>query len=247
MGAFTFGGGYAMISLIENICVEQKKWITHDEMMDIIVIAESTPGPVAINCATYVGYKTNKMKGAVVSTIGMVLPSFVIIFLISMFLNHFLEIKWVANAFHGIKIAVGILILDAAIKMIQKMKKTAFEIIILMIAFAMMMLINIFSWNISTTVLLLAAAVVGLASMPFQTEKCANSIDQNMVDEKSIDEKLINEKLIEEKAITENLIDKKVIDKMDINKSAVDKKLINENAINGKAMNENAIDKEVRN
>jgi chromate transport protein ChrA len=164
-----------------------------------------------------------------------------------MFLNHFLEIKWVANAFHGIKIAVGILILDAAIKMIQKMKKTAFEIIILMIAFAMMMLINIFSWNISTTVLLLAAAVVGLASMPFQTEKCANSIDQNMVDEKSIDEKLINEKLIEEKAITENLIDKKVIDKMDINKSAVDKKLINENAINGKAMNENAIDKEVRN
>ena len=123
IGLFTFGGGYAMISLIENSCVEKKGWITHDEMMNVTVIAESTPGPIAINCATFVGYKQKGMIGAIAATIGMVLPSFSIIFLISMFLDNFLEIVWIAHAFMGVKIAVGILILDAAIKMIRKMQK----------------------------------------------------------------------------------------------------------------------------
>ena len=123
VGLFTFGGGYAMIALIENTCVEKKQWITHDEMMNITVIAESTPGPIAINCATYVGYKQKGFAGALAATIGMVLPSFCIIFAISRFLDHFLEITWIAHAFQGIKIAVGILILDAAVKMLQKMQK----------------------------------------------------------------------------------------------------------------------------
>ena len=92
IGLFTFGGGYAMIALIENTCVEKKQWITHDEMMDITVIAESTPGPIAINCATYVGYKQKGFAGALIATIGMILPSFWIIFVISKFLDHFLEI-----------------------------------------------------------------------------------------------------------------------------------------------------------
>ena len=78
VGLFTFGGGYAMIALIENTCVEKKQWITHDEMMNITVIAESTPGPIAINCATYVGYKQKGFAGALAATIGMVLPSFCI-------------------------------------------------------------------------------------------------------------------------------------------------------------------------
>lgn len=107
IGLFTFGGGYAMISLIENSCVEKKGWITHDEMMNVTVIAESTPGPIAINCATFVGYKQKGLIGAIAATIGMVLPSFCIIFLISMFLDNFLEIAWIAHAFVGIKIAVG--------------------------------------------------------------------------------------------------------------------------------------------
>lgn len=123
IGLFTFGGGYAMISLIENNCVEKKKWITHDEMMNITVIAESTPGPIAINCATYVGYKKAGIIGAIISTLGIVLPSFAVIYLISMFLDNFLEITIIANAFKGIKIAVGFLILDAAITMIKKMPK----------------------------------------------------------------------------------------------------------------------------
>jgi chromate transporter len=79
IGLFTFGGGYAMLSIIENICVEKKNWITHDEMMNITVIAESTPGPIAINCATYVGYKKGKLPGAILATFGVAIPSFIII------------------------------------------------------------------------------------------------------------------------------------------------------------------------
>ena len=162
IGLFTFGGGYAMISLIERTCVEKKEWITHDEMMDIVVIAESTPGPIAINCATYVGYKQKGFPGAVLATLGMILPSFAIIFLISLFLDRFLEIRWVAYAFQGIKIAVGILILDAAIKMILKMKKKVLPVTILVCAFIVMMLVNWFSVRLSSIILMLAAGLVSL-------------------------------------------------------------------------------------
>ena len=134
IGLFTFGGGYAMISIIEDICVTQRQWITHEEMMNMTVVAESTPGPIAINCATFVGYKQKGFTGALAATLGMILPSFIIIYLISMFLDNFMEIVWIANAFKGIRIAVGILILDAAIKMIRKMKKRAFMIAVMVIS-----------------------------------------------------------------------------------------------------------------
>ena len=162
IGLFTFGGGYAMIALIENACVEKKKWITHDEMMDITVIAESTPGPIAINCATYVGYKQKGFAGALAATLGMILPSFCIIFAISMFLDHFLEITWIAHAFQGIKIAVGILILDAAVNMLKKMQKKTQPRVIMICAFAAMLLINIFSVRISSIILMLTAGLVSL-------------------------------------------------------------------------------------
>ena len=162
IGLFTFGGGYAMIALIENTCVEKKQWITHDEMMNITVIAESTPGPIAINCATYVGYKQKGFAGALAATTGMILPSFCIIFAISKFLDHFLEITWIAHAFQGIKIAVGILILDAAVKMLQKMQKKSMPLAFMLCAFAAMLLINIFSVRISSIVLMLAAGLISL-------------------------------------------------------------------------------------
>ena len=162
IGLFTFGGGYAMIPLIENVCVTKKEWITHEEMMNITVLAESTPGPIAINCATYVGSKKKGFWGAVAATLGVTLPSFLIILMISFFIDRFLEIKWVASAFKGIKIAVGILILDAAVKMIVKMKKKALSIIILSAAFIAMMLINAFALRVSTIVLMLASALAGL-------------------------------------------------------------------------------------
>ena len=168
IGLFTFGGGYAMISLIENQCVERKKWITHDEMMNITVIAESTPGPIAINCATFVGYKQAGLLGSLIATLGIVLPSFLIIFAISMFLNQFLEITWIANAFKGIKIAVGLLILDAAITMIRKMQKKWLPLSIMIGSCIAMLLINIFSWNFSSITLMLIAAIISLTIFTIQ-------------------------------------------------------------------------------
>ena len=163
IGLFTFGGGYAMLAVIEHACVEGKQWITHGDLMNVTVIAESTPGPIAINCATFVGYKQKGIAGAVAATLGVVLPSFIIIFLISLFLDRFLEIAWVASAFKGIRVAVGILIVDVAVRMIRKMPKDPLRMAVLAAAFVMTLLISIFSWKISTVVLLLAAALVSLA------------------------------------------------------------------------------------
>lgn len=162
IGTFTFGGGYAMISVIEHDCVDRKQWITHDDMMNITAIAESTPGPIAINCATFVGYKQKGIIGAIAATLGIVIPSFVIIFLIAMLLDNFLEITVIANAFKGIKLAVGILILDAAIKMIRKMPKKPLPCTIVVCAALLMLLVNIFSVNLSSVSLMLAGGVISL-------------------------------------------------------------------------------------
>lgn len=163
IGLFTFGGGLAMLALIEEQCVEKKHWITHDEMMYVTIIAESTPGPIAINCATFVGYQQAGLSGALAATVGVVLPSFFIIYLISMFLNQFLEIKIIANAFKGIKAAVGIIILDAAVMMIRKMNKDRITQGIMLVSFAAMFLIQIFSWNFSSISLMIIAAIFSLA------------------------------------------------------------------------------------
>lgn len=163
IGLFTFGGGYAMISMIEHTCVEKNRWITHDDMMNVTVIAESTPGPIAINCATFVGYQQAGFWGSLIATLGIVTPSFVIIFVISMFLDHFLEIAIIASAFKGIKLAVGILILDAAVTMIRKMPKRVFPRAVMVCSFAVMLCVNLFSWNVSTISLMLFTAVVSLA------------------------------------------------------------------------------------
>ena len=164
IGLFTFGGGYAMISMIENACVEKKKWISHDDMMNITVIAESTPGPIAINCATFVGYKQRGLIGAIVATMGIVFPSFAIIYLIAILMDDFLEITVIANAFKGIKLAVGILILDAALKMIQKMQRKPIPIVIMVCAATLMMITNIFSLklSISPIMLIIISVVLGI-------------------------------------------------------------------------------------
>ena len=162
IGMFTFGGGYAMISIIENICVEQKKWITHDEMMNLTIIAESTPGPIAINAATFVGYKQAGIPGSIVATVGMALPSFVIIYLISAVLDNFLEILWIANAFKGIKIGVGLLIFNVALTMLKKMKPKPMPRVIAGCACAVMLAVNFLSLNFSTIALLILAGAVSL-------------------------------------------------------------------------------------
>jgi len=131
-------------------------------MMNVTVIAESTPGPIAINCATFTGYKKAGFIGALAATLGIIVPSFVIIYLISMFLDNFLELTVIANAFKGIKIAVGLLILDAAVTMIKKMHKKKLPRTIMICSCIVMFCINLFAWNFSSISLMLVAAVVSL-------------------------------------------------------------------------------------
>ena len=164
IGLFTFGGGYAMIPVIENDCVEKKQWITHEEMMNMTVIAESTPGPIAINCATFVGYKKAGFLGAIFATVGVILPSFTIIYLISMFLDNFLEITFIANAFKGIKVAVGILIFNAGINMAKKMNKDILSKVLLICSFLLMLSVNLFSLNFSTISLMIIGAAISLCA-----------------------------------------------------------------------------------
>ena len=171
IGLFTFGGGYAMLSVIEDNCVEKKKWISHDDMMNLTVIAESTPGPIVINCATFIGYRQAGVLGSIAATIGIVLPSFVVIFIISAFLDNFLEIEVVKNAFRGIKCAVGILIISAAVNMIKKMKKKPFPIAVLVCSALTMLAIDIFSLKFSAITIIIFAAMLGLVVFAVKTLK----------------------------------------------------------------------------
>jgi len=171
IGLFTFGGGYAMISIIENICVERKEWITHDEMMNLTVIAESTPGPIAINAATFVGYRQAGIPGSVATTVGVALPSFVIIYLISAVLDNFLEIVWIANAFKGIKIGVGLLIFNVALTMLKKMKPKLVPRLIAGCACAVMLAVNFLALDFSAIALLLLAGAVSLGLFLVQNRK----------------------------------------------------------------------------
>ena len=164
IGLFTFGGGYAMIGILEREFVEKKKWLSHDEFMDLIVIAESTPGPIAINCATYIGHKVGKGWGAVAATIGMVIPSFSIIYLISLFFNQFLSITWVSSAFRGIQACVVFLILSAGLKMLKKMKKTTFSVSVTAITFVSMVTFWLLGVRFSSVFYILISGCLGLSS-----------------------------------------------------------------------------------
>lgn len=168
IGLFTFGGGYAMISIIENQCVERKKWISSDEMMNMTVIAESTPGPIAINCSTFAGYKRAGIPGAFAATLGMVMPSFIVIYFISMYLDNFLELRIIANAFKGIKIGVGFLILNAGITMLKKMPKKKLSKVIMICSCITMLCINFFAWKISSISLMVVAAIASLVLFNIQ-------------------------------------------------------------------------------
>lgn len=162
IGLFTFGGGYAMIHLLEGEFVTRKKWIDREEFTDLVVIAESTPGPIAINCATYIGYKRQGVLGSIASTLGMCIPSFVIIYLISLFFNQFLEISWVASAFRGIQMCVIFLILSAGLRMLKKMKKTPFSLAVMGITLVCMLTFSLLAVSFSTIFYILIFGSVGL-------------------------------------------------------------------------------------
>ncbi|MGN0789773.1 MAG: chromate transporter [Christensenellales bacterium] len=162
IGAFTFGGGYAMISLLENEFVSKKKWLTHEEFMDLLAIAESTPGPIAINSSTYIGYKVGGFLGSFFATLGMCIPSFTIIFVISLFFDKFLSLSIVAAAFRGIQAGVVFLILSAGVKMLKKLPKTPFNIIMLVLVFCCMTTLALLAVNLSSIFYILICAVLGL-------------------------------------------------------------------------------------
>ena len=165
IGLFTFGGGYAMIALIEDEIVSKRGWITKEELTDIVVIAESTPGPIAINCSTYVGYKIGGVIGSAVATIAVVIPSFVIIFLISLFIEAFLAIKYVQYAFMGINCAVGLVIVRTGLKMLKSFKKTALSVSCFIFAVLGLFAVNFFDIDfISPVYFVLIGLIIGIVA-----------------------------------------------------------------------------------
>ena len=162
IGLFTFGGGYAMIAVIERELVDKKKWISSDEFLDIIAIAESSPGPLAVNSATFVGYKTCGFLGSLMATFGMILPSFVIIFIVSLFFEKFLSFKIVGYAFKGIQVCVAFLIISAGIKFLSHLEKNVFNYFLFVLTAALMIVFSLFSVNYSSVWLILAGAAIGV-------------------------------------------------------------------------------------
>ena len=163
IGLFTFGGGYAMIALIEKEFVEKKKWIEKKEFLDVIAIAESTPGPLAINSATYVGYKVKGFLGALLATIAVSIPSFVIIYIISLFLNKFLAIEYVGYAFRGIQVCVIYLILSAGIKMLKELEKTFINVLVFILTIICMITFSLLSIDFSSIYYIFIGGFIGLS------------------------------------------------------------------------------------
>lgn len=162
IGLFTFGGGYAMIALLESEFVERKGYLEKDEFLDMVAIAESTPGPIAINSATYIGYRRLGFFGALTATVAICVPSFVIIFLISLFFDAFLSVPLVANAFRGIQVAVVYLIFSAGIKMLKGMKKTVLAVTITVATILTMVALSLFAVKLSTILYIIVSGCVGI-------------------------------------------------------------------------------------
>ena len=163
IGLFTFGGGYAMIALLENEFVEKKRYMKKDEFIDMVAIAESTPGPIAINAATYIGYKQAGVLGSAIATVGVCIPSFIIIYVISLFFDAFLSFKLVEYAFRGIQVCVVYLIFSAGLKMLKQMKKTAFSVTVVSAVVLCMLAFSLFAVKFSTVFYILICGVLGLS------------------------------------------------------------------------------------
>jgi chromate transporter len=162
IGCVAFGGGYAIIALLESEFISKHGWVGHDEFMDVVAIAESTPGPIAINVATYIGYKLGGFLGAAIATVGICLPSFGIMYLVSVFYEQFMEIALVAAAFRGIQICVIYLIASAGLKMLKKMKKTPLNLTLFGVTLAGMTLCTLWEIRVSSVLFIFAAGIVGL-------------------------------------------------------------------------------------
>ncbi|MFP3042496.1 chromate transporter [Treponema primitia] len=157
LGVLTFGGGYAMIPVVERELIKKKGWTTIDEVMDYYTIAQVTPGIIAVNLSTFIGYKRKGPLGGALATIGFVLPGVVFISIIAICLSSFADLPAVQHAFTGIRVAVGALILDTVIKMVKGVFKNWKSLVIYIIAFALS-----FVWSVSPVLLVIAAGLLGL-------------------------------------------------------------------------------------
>ena len=162
IGLFTFGGGYAMIANIREVVIDKKGWLDEEELMQVITVAESTPGPIAINLATYVGYQKKGVLGSILATLGVVLPSLTIIYIISLFLDGFMANKYVAYAFVGIKCAVAFLILKAGMNMLAKVEKKPLPLITFGMVFCLLLLLEVLAVELSAIVLILLGGILGI-------------------------------------------------------------------------------------
>lgn len=162
IGLFTFGGGYAMIALLKNEFVSKKKWITDEAFLDMVAIAESTPGPVAINSATYIGYQIAGYSGALASTVAVCIPSFVIIYIISSCFDSFLKLSYVSYALDGIQACVVYLILSAALQMVKGIRKTFYNMTLGIAVFFAMVVFSVLSVDFSTVFYILICGMTGV-------------------------------------------------------------------------------------
>lgn len=164
IGLFTFGGGYAMIALLEEEFIQRRKWLDKDEFLDMTAIAESTPGPVAINSATYLGYKLAKVPGAATATVAVCLPSFLIIYAISLFFEQFTQLTVIANAFKGIQVCVIYLIFSAGVRMLKALDKSPFAIGVLAAVMLVMVGLSLAGVSVSSILLILLSGAAGVAA-----------------------------------------------------------------------------------
>ncbi len=162
IGAFTFGGGYAMIALFQNEFVTKKKWISDNDFLEVVAIAESTPGPIAINSSTFIGYKKAGVLGSLVSTVAMCIPSFTVIYIISLFFDAFLKLTLVGYAFKGISVCVVYLIFSAGIKMLKSLDNTLFSKTLFFITLSVFVAFSLFGIKFSTIYFILISGAVGL-------------------------------------------------------------------------------------
>lgn len=164
IGLFTFGGGYAMIALLEEEFIQRRKWLDKDEFLDMAAIAESTPGPVAINSATYLGYKLAKVPGAATATVAVCLPSFLIIYAISLFFEQFTQLTIIANAFKGIQVCVIYLIFSAGVRMLKALDKSPFATGVLAAVMLVMVGLSLAGVSVSSILLILLSGAAGVAA-----------------------------------------------------------------------------------
>ena len=163
IGAFAFGGGYTIIALLDDEFVKKRQWIEHDEFMSVVAIAESTPGPIAINVATYIGYKLTGWFGSVVTTVAVVLPAFLIMYTVSLFYDAFMANRFIAAAFKGVQVCVVYVIGAAGFRMLKKMKKKPLNWAILALTVALMISLNLMGMRISSIIYILCSGLIGLA------------------------------------------------------------------------------------